>query len=244
MAPAPVETIEEIHSSQAAAVPFSAAQNSTADAAAMENGVFSSNRGIELRPSVAIQWFSIQGNRPDNSLISANWVGVKSELDTAFVRFPILELGTDLSAYRTMTGFVNGAGSSSVTDLNVGGYALFKANTLKFGVPMFRLSSGYYGNWRASETPMGFLPGVSGAKVSAELSAIVDQVFAFGLSGSYVAAQAGLFDVGAFLSQRLSSQMKTGTWSARLGANVSVLRAMEGGDLRRECAEDHRRRGK
>ncbi len=216
---------EPVHSSQASSVSFSGAETSQADAEAMKMGFFSQNRGMEYRPSVGMQWFSVQNNRPDSSLIRTQWLGVKAEMDTALVRFPVMELGAETAVFRTLTGLSPESRNTSVTDMSIAAYVLFKANTSKVGIPMVRVSTGYYGNWREGDPSVGFLPGASGFRVGAELSAIIDAMFAFGMSGNYVATHDGLFDLGAFLSQKFLSNARVGIWSARLGANVSLLLA-------------------
>jgi hypothetical protein len=221
--------VETVHTTQSA-VAYSAAETSAADMEAMKNGLFSQNRGVEFRPTVSMQWFSVQNNRPDQSLIRTNWLGARAELDTAIVRFPILELGIDAAFFRTFTGLAPEARGTSATDVGAMAYMLWKANTNKVGIPMFRIGAGYRGNWREAESDIGFLPAVSGFAVSGEVSAIIDAMFAFGVNGGYVASHDGLYDLGAFISQKFLSDTRVGIWSARLGANVSLLMA----DQRRE----------
>jgi hypothetical protein len=112
----------------------------------------------------------------------------------------------------------------AATDAKLGAYALFKANTAKFGIPMVRLFAGYHGNWRQSAKGVDFLGRVNGFRAGAEISGIVDKTFALGLMASMTTSHRGLFDFGAFMSQRLSQQAKFGTWSMRFGVNVSLLR--------------------
>jgi hypothetical protein len=134
---------DRIKTGQASAVVFSAADHQTTAQIEEKTGFLSHNRGIEYRPSLYSEWFAVQSTREDKSSLQASWVGLKAEMDAAIVRFPIMEIRAEGSVFRSIAPLTTAAMDGAATDAKLGAYALFKANTAKFGIPMVRLFAGY-----------------------------------------------------------------------------------------------------
>jgi hypothetical protein len=203
-------------------------------ASAVQRGWLGSS-GWQFRPAFGIQWFNVEGAKGFARRARASWMGAWLQQDLALLRWPVGEMGVDVHFFRSFTAVSDDAKGGSVSEGGVKAHVLLKANSTLMGMPMIRLSGGYFRNVRSTprNAELGILPGMSGAQVSAELSTFVDGMFTLGLAGAYVFTADGVISAGGSLSHRLFEAVGS-TWDARIGLTASVARQRTGAVLLEE----------
>ena len=185
----------------------------------------SQDRGLEFRPTVGMQWYSIDGKKISGSKMRAGWMGAKASAELALIRLPVFESGVEGSLFKSQSPLSSDAQNVNVTDIAADAYVQLKANSTAMGIPMLKVSTGYGSFQRNASPPVAdqMLPNLSGFRLGAQLSTYVDNIFTVGAETDYTFAADGVWEINGFLKHRLFT-FKQSVWDFKFSTGVARMR--------------------
>jgi hypothetical protein len=186
--------------------------------------------GPQLRPYAAMEWFGVEEAKTPvatSKRARAGWMGARLQGEAALLRWSIGEVGVGGSVYRSIFAITPDSRTGKATDVKALTHFLLRANSTLMGRPMLKITAGYHANWRNLDRAVNLHSTVGGLRTGAEVSTFVDRIFTLGANTAYTFSQAGVFEVGGFISHRIINTPQR-SWDARVGVMAASARETVG----------------